>query len=300
VTPRALAAPLVVLFACAALAQDKHPDTPDRLTVPARGTARAPATEVELELVVRGTAENASDAEKIHRERLAKVLAALEGKTKDDDAPPARKRKRPRPETSTPEDPALVAAAAALEVAVAEGPSTAGAEVTPDEQEYDENGNAKPREKSFDVATAVRVTVKGIDKASPAAVRLRLCELIDRATQAGADGGTGEEQSLRPAVRFRVTDSEALRSKAYADAMTRARARADEIARLAGRTARLVSITEETAPGGSRADKDLAGLEGILSRLGDRRDEAAPDGSSPTNIVTTEVELRVEFELRAQ
>jgi uncharacterized protein YggE len=259
-----------------------------------------PATEVEVELVVRGSAENAGDAEKIHRERLAKVIAALEGTSKDDGAPPARKRKRPRPESSTPEDPALVAAAAALEVAVSEGPSTAGAEVAPDEQEYDESGTPKPKEKSFDVATAVRVTVKGIDKAPPAAVRLRLCDLIDRATQAGADGGTGEEKSTRPAVRFRVADPEALRSKAYADAMTRARARADEIARLAGRTARLVSITEETASAGSRADKDLAGLEAVLSRLGDRRDEATPDGSSPTNVVTAEVELRVEFELRAQ
>jgi uncharacterized protein YggE len=51
----------------------------DRLTVKTHARATAPADVVEVELVVEASGEDGHDAEKKHRDKLVKVLAALTG-----------------------------------------------------------------------------------------------------------------------------------------------------------------------------------------------------------------------------
>jgi len=107
---------LVVLSGCvlasipalrALRAQDQTPaQTPavqpvmsDRLVVKTRGRATAPADEVEFEFVVEGDSEDAKTAEKRHRDKLDRVIAALTGKesekgSSDDDEESAKKKRR--------------------------------------------------------------------------------------------------------------------------------------------------------------------------------------------------------------
>lgn len=136
---------------------------------------------------------------------------------------------------------------------------------------------------------ATIANVKGLDRSLLAR---KVAQLIDVAIEAGAEGAEGDA----PVVRFLV-DHESLRKAAYKDALAKARARGDELAKLAGmQLAEGVSSISESgmlpvAKGDDQGmqEKMMAAIYGLKSKEG---------GALPTLDVTTEVELLVSFDLK--
>lgn len=144
------------------------------------------------------------------------------------------------------------------------------------------------KEPSFRVASRVIVKIKEIGKHDRTALRKRVAWLIDKAMAAGAteDGGPP------PRVRFIVEDGESLKRTAYGDAMTKAKARAEELAKLGGRSlGRVAFVRENAASGAAETATGQAAFQAAWFGAN------APLAPPPTIDVASEVDLAVEFEL---
>lgn len=325
--PAAMALSLVVL---ASPHSPTHAEDPgagaapvptDRLTVRAHARATAPADDLELEIVVEAGSDDAQDAEKKHRQKLNRVLAALTGKEtekpkksdedddeddssakkkrkkkSDDDDAPAKKSKDEDAKTGLPTPGAADADGMVFEVR--EGRSTVGVQGG-NEQNQDDNGQQngeKRTEGEIRVGTAVVVAFRNISKVAPRRLHKLVALVIDKATEKGADMG-GSKTNVKPAIRFRVKDPEALKRKAYADAVTRGRARAEELARLSNRTLGKVSCVTELEPTAAPANQVPEGWPGFVASLG-TNDPGNDDGVSTSSEVTVDIALQVEFDLK--
>jgi hypothetical protein len=139
----------------------------------------------------------------------------------------------------------------------------------------------------------VVATVRGVGSLDRAALGKRLAQLIDAAIEAGADGPDGDA----PVVHFQIKDSEALRKAAYADAMTRAKTRAQELAALAdAHVGTVLSVTElgfvtplATGKAEDPQEKIMSQIYGLKGKDG---------GALPTIDVSIDIELRVDFQLK--
>jgi uncharacterized protein YggE len=144
-------------------------------------------------------------------------------------------------------------------------------------------------------STKVVATINSLKTLDRAAFQKRVAQLIDVGIDAGAEGPDGEA----PVVRFIVKDFETVKKAAYKDAMSKAKERATSLAELAGKKlGDVISVVEApvltTAPKPDNSDivaeKVVAMFYGIRSRDG--------DVVIPVNDVQTQVELRVEYELK--
>jgi uncharacterized protein YggE len=259
---------VVVGFGGASRAQ-QSPDEPaverpltDRVSLSVDGHAVAPADQVEIELLVLGSAEEGADAETGHRAKLRGVLKALsELKSSFDEdaaaaAAGARAPAKDPPRDEAPKDPAK--SAPTKEAPAPAAPEKdAGAEPPSFAIEVREAASmigvmpgvsyrsSKPGS-TVSIATGVVVKMEGLATVSRPKLRKRLVKIIDTALEAGVESGTGDAR-LRPSLRFQVKDHEALREAAYKDAITKARERASRLARLGGRELGPLSGISETA-----------------------------------------------------
>jgi uncharacterized protein YggE len=244
-------AALVVGLAGMARAGDTPAAPENRLTVIVQGKAETPATAVELELTVSGQAEEASEADIKHREKLRRVLAAVRGEKdekprkkvrrkddEDEDGPPPKEKRQEKDENA----PDLEKLAAAISFEVTERGFHV---VTSKKEDPDDPTKAVSQGARFE--SKVVVTAKGLEKIDPAALHRRLAELLDVGVASGADGLSGDGEP--PVVRFLCADAEDLKKKAYGDAITRARSRAGAIAGLSDRKlGRVIVVKEAPAP----------------------------------------------------
>ena len=310
-----LAALALALPVIRALAQDQEgvaaapaPARENRLVIHARSRVVAPADELEVELVVQGTAEEAREAEKKHRDRLRHVLAALTGKEVANDDPgdddegekkPRRKKKARAedadvlPAPGVPDEDGLV-------LEVREGRYTLGVKGDPNQNAMEDpsDPNDAGKEPELACGSCVHVTLKNVQKSSPRKVRRILAAVLDRAADGGADLGPPKTR-LKPALRFRVANAEALKKQAYADAIAKGRARAAELAQLAGRklgNLTVVSELPETQPV-AQDEGHASDYESFLAML-QASEASAPDTFSGSSEVAVEVGLELEFDLR--
>ncbi|MCC6738915.1 MAG: SIMPL domain-containing protein [Planctomycetia bacterium] len=150
-------------------------------------------------------------------------------------------------------------------------------------------------------SSQVRVTVPGVDGMKPEDVAGLVSALLDKgrgaageAAAEGADGGFtifGARAGGESPVRFEISDPEAALSKAWDEAVRKARARAETIAsRLGlavGGAVRVRDLSQKDAPD---ADPASAAMRMIAGQAG-----AAPACSGETEL---KVELEIEFELK--
>ncbi|MBI3722943.1 SIMPL domain-containing protein [bacterium] len=313
---------LVSIPASSTLAQDQTPPVPavqpalsDRLTVRTKGRVTAPADEVELEFVVEGDSEDAKTAEKRHRDRLDRVLAALTGKevekASDDDEEGGHKRHKKNKEKGDDDDSSdskeEKPKAALPEVGVPdkdgvvflvrEGRSTIGLLTNQNNNYSDDMPPEKKNEAAnVGVGTAVHATFKNVSKVSAKKLRKLLAAALDKAAEGGACMGS-VKTPVRPAIRFRPKEPEALAKKAYEDAVAKGRARAADIAKAAGRQLGKLTVMTELDPLQQQPQNQTDGLQAFegLIQTGDVLPGDATGGSTEVQV---EVALQLEFELK--
>ena len=103
---------------------------------------------------------------------------------------------------------------------------------------------------------------------------------------------------VRPGIRFRPKEPEVLARKAYEEAMAKGRARAEDLARLAGRKLGKLTVVLEldVSPQSGQAPTDgLAMFEGLIQTSDMLPGEGATSGSTE---VSVEVAVQLEFELK--
>jgi uncharacterized protein YggE len=315
----------VALFAAAplirAVAQDQDPQDQqqqpgnepqlnDRLSIRTRALLTAPADEVELELAVQGSAEEARDAEKKHRARLKRVMAALTGQeikadpADDEDAEtkkPKRKAKTAADEVDDAPPAVGVPDEDGVVYEVREGRYTVvlkGAVQAND----DDDDDFRPRQQVHQdpearVCSAVHVTFKNIAKASPKKIRRLIARTIDRAAAAGADVGPAKTR-IKPTIRFRVTALEELKRRAYAEAIAKGRARAVDLAKLANRELGKLSVVSDVQASEMAEQKEAerSGNEQLVAALVPV-DSATADAFSVASELSVEVFLELDFDL---
>jgi uncharacterized protein YggE len=302
------------------LAQDDAPAppavtpaaVPNRISIRTRARVSAPADELELELVVQGTADDAREAEKKHRERLKRVVAALTGKdaaTKEDDSSdddddadkPAKKSKHKKRRASADADETFptpdVPDQDGLVYSVREGRYTLGVKGDPAEAADDPNGQGETKETELACGSCVHVTLKGLKGSAPSKIRRILASVLERASDAGADLGPPKTH-LKPTLRFRVSNVEALKKQAYADAIAKGRARAEYLAQLAGRKLGKLSVIEDLPEGQPLGSDDgrVSDYEAVLAAL-QASDASSPDTFSGSSVVAIEVGVELGFDL---
>lgn len=316
-----------------AFAQDdgsvRPPGPPsDRLSLVVHGKVKGVADEVEIEFVVEASSEEAQEAERLQRGKLKRVVAALEelrrelagekpearadgaapdaakGETRtrkkkargDDDeadAPPSKEKKAGKKGADGADADAAGDELEQVPIVVREGRSIFGL-ARESNQPADKGANTT-------VATAVQVVMTGLAQVPRPALRKRLAKIVDKAIEAGADSGGADSggpigKGVRPAFRWKVKDNEALREAAYKVAVATGRARAERLARFAGREIEVLSTLRETGwqlRAGS--GEEGAGFDVVVGRVGNNR---------PNNhdllVSTTECELEVALELEFQ
>jgi uncharacterized protein YggE len=295
-----------------ALAQDQETAAPapareNRLVVHARSRVVAPADELELELVVQGTAEEAREAEKKHRDRLRHVLAGLTGKevtndeSGDDDEGEKKKphkKKKARSEDSEALPSPGVPDEDGLVLEVREGRYTLGVKGDPTQNAMEDPSDTNDASKEPELAcgSCVHVTLRNVQKSSARKVRRILAAILDRAAEGGADLGPPKTH-LKPSLRFRVANAEALKRQAYADAIAKGRARAAELAQLAGRKLGNLTVMSELPEPQQVAQENAGDVETLLATL-QASEASAPDTFSGTSEVAVEVRLELEFDLK--
>lgn len=297
-----------------ARAQDQE-DAPaplraNRISVRTKAHVVAAADELELEVVVQGTSEDAREAEKKHRDRLRRLMASLTGKevkdedsTADDDESdkPKRKSKKVRktaddadalPTPGVPDEDGLV-------YDVREGRYTLGVKGDPAQMAVDDPTDETTPKKETELAcgSCVHVTLKNLGKASPKRIRKLLANILDRAADAGADLGPPKTH-LKPTLRFRVANAEALKKQAYAEAVARGKDRAAYLAQLAGRQLGKLTVITDLPAGPSAPPEDgrVMDFEAYLAAL-QANDPQAPDTFSGSSEIEVEAGVELEFEL---
>ncbi len=312
--------PIVVVGASAALvhAEDSH-----RIAVSVKGTASAVADSVEVELPLSARADESADAEKKFRHKLKDLLAALkDGKAAakpakkdkpatpgekpakkhadDEDEPaPPRKEKEKDKEKDDEGHPAEDGTAASIPYEISERGLSFGVKATKDDQNPFKaiarmNGGPAPAgEPPHVFSTKVVATIKGVKKLDAKLVARRVAQIMDLGVDAGADG---TDSSAPPVVKFNVDDLEALRTKAYEDAMAKAKARCEKLATLGGRKlGHVASVREGAAAIKGAEDLQAVQMKAVQSMFGGG---AGGDGANPGGFeVSVEVDLAVEFEL---
>lgn len=319
-----LALGATLLVPIAAFAGESPED--NKITVVVRGRAEAQAAALEVELTVSAQADGAADAERRYREKLKNVLSSLrDGKSTSDDEAPKKKKPAKKAETDEeaedPEAPKkrparkkkveeedeggsaktgdraeLDAAARAIPIEVHErgfqysagGPKKAGGGIMvfPGQEE------AKPEALSRFECKVV-VTIKDVAKHDRAALARRVALVIDAAAEAGGDTSAAGDSSA-PVLRFVVGEPEALRKKAYEDAMAKAKTRAATLADLSGRKVVGVVRVSEVSMAAAAASSQPSGMFGFLSML---EGAAREQGKKSALEVADEVELSVTFTL---
>jgi uncharacterized protein YggE len=144
-------------------------------------------------------------------------------------------------------------------------------------------------------ASSVSIVFKEVSKYDPKLVRRKFAELIDRAVNQNVEIGYGPDGDHTPAsVRFGVASADALKQKAYEDAMRQARERAADLARMAGRElGRVLTVRDNTAlPQGIRKN-----MQPYVNPY-QYQQVANQSGEDVTMDVTIECDLYVEFELK--
>jgi uncharacterized protein YggE len=157
------------------------------------------------------------------------------------------------------------------------------------------NQPGQKEEPEIRFASTITITLKDIAKIDVKAIRHRFAEIVDTATQAGADLGVGADGEGVPAiVRFRVGKPEQLKLKAYEDAMHQARDRAAEIAKFANREiGRVLVIRDNTQlPQGVR--QSIQPYTNPYQYV----QFAKQQGEDVTTEITFECDVYVEFELK--
>ncbi|MEZ0228582.1 MAG: SIMPL domain-containing protein, partial [Planctomycetota bacterium] len=274
----------------------------------------APADELELELGVQGISEGAKEAEKKHRDRLKRLMAALTGKevekdesaTDEDEETDKPKKKTRKKKAAEDGDDALPAPgvpdADGLVLDVREGRYTLGAKGDPNQLVDDMGDETQPaKETELACGSCVTVTIKNIQKSTPRKVRRLLARILDRASDAGADLGPPKTR-LRPALRFRSASMDALRKNAYAEAIARAKTRAKDLAELTGRTLGKVSVVNDLAEPSATTQPALddarsSDYEAYLAML-QSVDPASSDAWSGSSEIAVEASVALEFELK--
>lgn len=299
--------PAIRLFA-----QDEvrpEPQPQDRLTVRARGRVVVPADEIELELVVVGSAEEAREAEKKHRDKLRRVVAALTGheaareakddEGADDDKPRKRKVRKgdddALPEPGKPDENGLL-------YEVREGRYSfgiKGAGQNGVEEEEDPTGQGRKAEPELRVGSAVHVYLRNVAKVPVKKVRALLARVLDRAGEAGAEMGSSPRVRLQPTVRFRAKDPEELKRRAYGEALRKGRARAEDLAKLIRRDLGKLSVCTDLEPAQVNAGNPEAamGYDAFLVQV-QSTDGASDDTFSASSEVAVEVFVQLDFELK--
>ncbi|HZU99905.1 MAG TPA: SIMPL domain-containing protein [Planctomycetota bacterium] len=323
--PVFLLVPLLGLSLLRAGAQDNSSDTSksNRITVRSKARAVAPADEVELELVVQATGEDAKEAEKKHRDRLQKLLAALNGKADatakdDDDEKPAKddddeksdkkpkkkakKRKAPAEETTDTLPKPGVPDEDGLVMEIKEGRYTLGQKIDPQQQLVEQMNPGQDTEKDVELScgSCVHVTLKNLQKSPAKKVRRILATVLDRAADCGIDLGSNHTR-IKPTLRFRVSDPEALKKKAFSEAITKGKARANDLAECSGlkivKLASIADVPETPAVVTSTDDSRVIDFEGFLAAP-TVTDPAAADHSSGSSEIAIEVSIVLEFEVK--
>lgn len=321
-----LLAPVMAFPLVGALAQDAPASATaarDHVTVRAKARVTAPADELELVLFVQGSSEAAADAEKKHRDKLKRLLAALGNKENpagakddsdggekdkssdkdgDDDKPKKKKTKKHRadeaddalPQAGVPDEDGLV-------FDFKEGRYTLGVKADPNQlDDGTGNGEGMQKEGELGCASTVVVTLKNLRKSNARKIRRILACVLDRASDAGIDFAPVKSR-LRPTLRFRVADPEALRKQAYSDAIAKARARAADLAKLVGRdVGKVISVNDLPEAGAGVAaldDTRTEDFELYLTAL-QAVDPAAHDAASGSSEVTVEASVELEVELK--
>ncbi|MBI3724018.1 SIMPL domain-containing protein [bacterium] len=218
---RALLPCLLLVLAVSGRAQDysqsaeqpQPEDSDDRIVLNARGHAEAPATGVVMEFIVRGHADSADEAQRVYEKKMRKLLKGME-----ETAP-----------VTTLIDVALTADRKAQINGVV-------FKQTP-------NGNT-----SFTLETGATfsgrflVEVRRILEVPPGVARRRLAQVMDKLAE---NELTGAEEDVDIMFTRLETDLDALREKCYADAVAKARKRAEILAPLTGRKLGKMSIVRE-------------------------------------------------------
>ncbi len=311
---RAILIPAVLLAAAVARA-----DEPQRIAVSVTGQATAVADTVEVELTVSAKADSSADAERAFRGKLATVLGSLkenkapshpvkkaklaEEKAKekpahkksddDDDDDDAKKPARPDKSDKEGTDDA-VASAIPVELSergLAFGVKTAKDDANPFKAIARMGGGPAPNaDPPMVFSSRVVATIRGVKKLDPKLVARRVSLLIDLGIESGADG---TESGTAPTVRFLVDDPEALRSRAYEDAMSKGVARAATIAALGSRTIAGVASVREGGALGKADDLQAVQMKAVQNMFGA---SGSPDAVTGFE-VKAEVDLSLEFDL---
>ena len=274
------------------------------------------ATALEIELTVVGTGEEAQDAERKYRDKLARVLAAVRGEHAAAEEKPGKKPKAKKDEEEDEDGPKKPGKAKApkgddegkdkkgekgdappIPVAVTERgfKYSAGAPKAAANPMMVFGGGEPPKpEAGSRFESKVVVTVKDPASLDRATLRKQLATLIDAATEAGAEPTTGSAGV--PAVRFLAEDVDALRKLAYEDALTHAKTRMGDMATAAGlsKAAFGVKTVREIVPAAASASGNanpMGALFGMLAQA------ATGDDKAPSFEVTDEVDLEVTFGL---
>lgn len=307
----------------AATAAFVHAEDSNRIAVSVKGSSSATADSVEVEFTISARAEESADAEKKYRHKLTSLMAALkEGKpaakpakkdkpvesgekpakpkkvNPDDDDEDAAPRKPAKKEKDD-EEPADHAPAVVIPFEITErgltfGVKTSKEDANPFKAMVRINGGPAPgADPPFVFSSKVVTTIKGLKKLDAKLVARRVAQLIDLGIDSGADGA---DSASAPAIAFKLDDLEGLRTKAYEDAMSKAKARCEKLAKLGGRNlGPVVSVREGAAGAKGMEDMQAVQMKAVQSMFGSGG--AAGDAPAGGFEVSVEVDLAVEFEL---
>ncbi|MCE9581917.1 MAG: SIMPL domain-containing protein [Planctomycetes bacterium] len=262
---RRFAAALPAVLCLALLA---HADDPKTITVHGKGTARAKPDVLVVTFHASGKAEKAADAVAKLKEKLTALKADLESVLKEKGAQAAK----------------------VVDSGLAFPGTAAGGGMA---QMMVWNGGNPPDAQAAEVSATseVRVTVPGVDAMKNEEVAALVSALLDKGGAETAAGNcglnvfTGRMGGASSPVHFTFSDIEAAQSKAWDEAVKKARARAETIASRLG-----------LVVGGAVKVRDLsdgdAGEKAAVAVMGGGRAPGVSSGEAELS-----VELEVEFEL---
>lgn len=296
---------VLALAAGLALAPSSRADegpAKDTIVVTTRGRATQIADAVEVEVVVAAQAEDPEDAEKKYRDKLAKVIAALKG---EDGATPKKKRPKATPAPKKPSD-------------------------DDEKEETKEPKKEEPaKEKEDESKVPVEIREEGLQMGSPNEPDPRVgvirrvpqpqpqapepLRFSSRVIAKIAHPGSHDRAALRkrvvwlyqkaldvdalPTVRFVCETREAIKRRAYADAMEKAKANAAELAKLAGvNLGPISSVREGLAPLGTAEAAGQGASQALLNLMLAERYGIQPGAATPFD-VAVDVDLTVQFSI---
>lgn len=253
-------------------------DEPKTITVHGKGTARAKPDLLVVTFNASGKAEKAADAADKLREKVRALRAALEASLKEKGA-----------QKGTVEDSGISFATA--------NPGGGMAQVMVF------NGNAQHDDAAGEMTASseVRVTVPGVDAMKNEDVATLISALLDKGTASGCETAAGDARlnvfmgrmgGGSSPVHFAFSDIETAQSRAWDEAVKKARARAEAIASRLGLEVGGAVKARDLSDGGPQEKTAEAALGWMAGTAG--KSEGTSSGETELK-----VELEVEFELKA-